>query len=128
APQERRACVRIAPSQPRFAAAILNVQELLARSGVADLADRYEYRLTASDGASGRAFVIARSSPLELDDPVAASFAVPQGRWTLEVVRRSGWRVRGAQTRGVAIVLHASLVFALFVYDLARRPYVLERE
>ncbi|HYC92020.1 MAG TPA: EAL domain-containing protein [Thermoanaerobaculia bacterium] len=127
-PQQLRACVRVAPSDPRFAAAILPVQELLGRSGIADLGNDYDYRLVAADAGSGRSVVIARSSPLELADPVRASFAVPQGRWTLEVVRRSGWRMRGERTREIALVLIGSVLFALFVYDLLRRPYVLERE
>ena len=127
-PQQLQAAVRVAPSDPRFAAAILDVQELLGRSGIADLGNDYDYRLIAADAASGRAVVIARSSPLDLGDPVRASFAVPQGRWTLEVVRRAGWRMRGEGTRGIALVLIGSVLVALFVYDLLRRPYVLERE
>ncbi|HEX8409595.1 MAG TPA: bifunctional diguanylate cyclase/phosphodiesterase [Thermoanaerobaculia bacterium] len=127
-PRQLRACVRVAASQPRFAAAILSVQELLGRSGVADLENDYDYRLIANDASSGRSVVIARSSPLELADPVRTSFAVPQGRWTLEVVRRSGWRMPGERTREIGIVLIGSLLVALFVYDLLRRPYVLERE
>ena len=127
-PQELRACVRVAPSDPRFAAAILRVPELLGRSGIADLGNDYDYRLVAADTASGRSVVVGRSSPLELADPVRASFAVPQGQWTLEVVRRTGWRMRGERTRETALVLIGSLLIALFVYDLLRRPYVLERE
>ena len=127
-PQQLRAGVRVAPSDPRFAAAILDVQELLGRSGIADLGNDYDYRLVATDAVSGRTVVIARSSPLELADPVRTSFAVPQGRWTLEVVRRAGWSVRGERTREIALVLIGSLLVALFVYDLLRRPYVLERE
>ncbi|HYH06410.1 MAG TPA: EAL domain-containing protein, partial [Thermoanaerobaculia bacterium] len=96
--------------------------------GIADLANDYEYRLVATDAASGRTIVIARSSPMELADPVRATFAVPQGQWTLEVVRRSGWRMQGERTREIALVLIGSLLLALFVYDLLRRPYVLERE
>jgi diguanylate cyclase (GGDEF)-like protein len=127
-PQQLRAAVRVAPSDPRFAAAILDVQELLGRSGIADLGNDYDYRLVATAAASGRTVVIARSSPLELADPVRTSFAVPQGQWTLEVVRRAGWRMRGERTREIALVLIGSLLVALFVYDLLRRPYVLERE
>ncbi|HEY0140213.1 MAG TPA: EAL domain-containing protein [Thermoanaerobaculia bacterium] len=128
AAHQLRASVRVAPSDPRFAAAIVDVQELLGRGGVAELENDYDYRLVADDAASGRSVVIARSSPLELADPVRASFAVPQGRWTLEVVRRAGWRMRGERTREIALVLIGSLLIALFVYDLLRRPYVLERE
>ena len=127
-PQQLRACVRVAPGDARFAAATLDIQELLGRSGIADLGNEYDYRLAAIDTGSGRTAVIARSSPLELPDPVRVSFAVPQASWTLEVVRRSGWRVRGDRTREIALVLIGSLLFALFVYDLLRRPYVLERE
>jgi diguanylate cyclase (GGDEF)-like protein len=128
APQQLRACVRVAPTDARFAAAILDIEELLGRSGIADLGNDYDYRLVAADAASGRSVVIARSSPLELGDPVRAAFAVPRGRWTLEVVRRSGWRMRGERTREIALVVIGSLLVALFVYDLLRRPYVLERE
>jgi diguanylate cyclase (GGDEF)-like protein len=127
-PRQLRACVRVAPSDPRFAAAILDVQELVGRSGVSDLGNDYDYRLVAADAASGRSIVIARSSPLELVDPVRSSFAVPQGQWTLEVVRRAGWRMRGERTREIALVLIGSMLVALLVYDLLRRPYVLERE
>jgi diguanylate cyclase (GGDEF)-like protein len=127
--RQLHASVRVAPGDPRFAAALLDVNELLTRSGLTELQENdYDYRLSASDTKSGRIVVISRSSPLELEDPVRSSFAVPQGRWTLEVVRRSGWRVAGERTREVALVLIGSLLFALFVYDLLRRPYVLERE
>jgi len=127
--RQLRALVRVAPSDDRFAAATIDVRELLARSGLPELQENgYDYRLLASDTATGRLMVIARSSPLELEDPVLSSFAVPRGRWTLEVVRRSGWRLPGERTRELALVVIASLLFALFVYDLLRRPYVLERE
>ena len=128
-PQRLRACVRVAAGEPRFAAAVLDVRDLLAGSGLAELEEKgYDYRLTAADTHSSRAVVIVRSSPLEFDDPVRTSFEVPQGRWTLEVVRRSGWRMPGERTREIAIVIIGSVLFALFVYDLLRRPYVLERE
>jgi diguanylate cyclase (GGDEF)-like protein len=123
-----RAYVRVGPADARFAAALLDIREMLARSGVTELENEYEYRLTASTDASGRDVVIARSSPLDPQDPVRTAFAVPQGRWTLEVMRRSGWRVAGERTREIAIVFIGSLLFALFIYDLRRRPYVLERE
>jgi diguanylate cyclase (GGDEF)-like protein len=127
-PQRLRACVRVAPSDPRFAAANVDVDELVARSGVADLGNDYEYRLIATDAATGRGVVIARSSPLEPADAITVSFAVPQGKWTLEVVRRAGWRVTGERTREIALVLIGSLLVALFIYDMLRRPFVLERE
>jgi diguanylate cyclase (GGDEF)-like protein len=124
-----RACVRVTPAEPRFAAAIVDVPELLAHSGLTELQEHgYDYRLTAYDTISGRGMVMVRSSPLDFEEPVLSSFDVPQGRWTLEVVRRAGWRLPGERTREIAIVLIASLLFALFVYDLLRRPYVLERE
>ncbi|HEX8616443.1 MAG TPA: bifunctional diguanylate cyclase/phosphodiesterase [Thermoanaerobaculia bacterium] len=124
-----RACVRVAPGDARFAAAIVDVGELLAGSGLAELQENgYEYRLTASDTLSSRSVVIGRSSPLEFEEPVVSSFDVPQGRWKLEVARREGWRMPGERTRELAIVLIASILFALFVYDMLRRPYVLERE
>ena len=127
-PQRLRACVRVTPGQPRFAAAIVDVPELLSRSGLAELQENgYDYSLNVTDG-SGRTVVLSRSSPLDFDEPVLSSFEVPQGRWTLEVVRRAGWRMRGERTREVAIVVIASVLVALFVYDLLRRPYVLERE
>ena len=128
-PQRLRACVRVAPEQPRFAAAIVDVPQLLARSGLAELQESgYDYSLNVTDALSGRTVVLSRSSPLDFDEPVRSSFDVPQGRWTLEVVRRAGWRMRGERTRELAIVVIASVLVALFVYDLLRRPYVLERE
>ncbi|HET7435325.1 MAG TPA: EAL domain-containing protein [Thermoanaerobaculia bacterium] len=124
-----RAAVRVAPAEARFAAALLDIEELLAQSGVPALLEKgYDYRLAATDSTSGRTVIVARSSPLELQDPVRASFAVPQGRWTLEIVRRAGWRMEGDRTREMALVLIGSILLALFVYDLLRRPYVLERE
>jgi diguanylate cyclase (GGDEF)-like protein len=128
-PRRLRACVRVTSGEPRFAAAVVDVSELLAQSGLARLQESgYDFRLTAFDALSGRGAVINRSSPLELDDPVISSFDVPQGRWTLEVVRRTGWRKPGERTRELAFVLIGSLLVALFVYDILRRPYVLERE
>ena len=128
-PRRLRACVRVARTEARFAAAVVDVRELLAQSGLADLQEKgYDYRLVAADALSGRNTVIARSSPLEFDEPVRSSFELPQGRWTLEVVRSAGWRMRGERTREIAIVLIGSLLFALFVFDLLRRPYVLARE
>jgi diguanylate cyclase (GGDEF)-like protein len=124
-----RACVRVTPGDVRFAAAIVDVSELLAHSGLSELQEHgYDYRLTAYDTLTNRGQVIVRSSPLDFDDPVRASFDMPQARWTLEVVRRAGWRQPGERTREIAIVLIGSVLVALFVYDLLRRPYVLERE
>jgi diguanylate cyclase (GGDEF)-like protein len=127
-----RACVRVTPGDRRFAAAVVDVPELLAHSGLDQLQEHgYDYRLTVVDSRDtqfGRGMVLVRTSPLDFDDPVLASFDVPQARWTLEVVRRTGWRLPGERTREIGIVVIASLLVALFVYDLLRRPYVLERE
>ena len=127
--RQLRALVRVAPGDARFAAATIELGDLLARSGLQELQENgYDYRLLAADTPSGRAVVIARSSPLDFVDPVRSSFDVPRGRWTLEVVRRAGWRLPGERTRELALVAIGSLLIALFVYDLLRRPYVLERE
>ncbi|MDQ3280422.1 MAG: EAL domain-containing protein [Acidobacteriota bacterium] len=127
--RQLHASVRVAPADARFAAAAIDVREMLARSGLQELQDNgYDYRLVATDASSGRVMVIARSSPLDLLDPARSSFAVPGGRWSLEVVPRAGWRMAGERTRELALVLIGSVLFALVVYDLLRRPYVLERE
>jgi diguanylate cyclase (GGDEF)-like protein len=128
-PQRLRACVRVAPGDARFAAAVIDVRDLLAQSGLTELQEAgYDYRLTATDTLSPRSLVIVRSSPLDYEEPVRASFEVPHGTWLLEVVRRSGWRMPGERAREIAIVIIGSVLLALFVYDLLRRPFVLERE
>jgi diguanylate cyclase (GGDEF)-like protein len=127
--RQLRACVRIDANDARFAAAPVDAAGFLSVGGLTQLQESgYEYHLLASDTAGGRVIVIARSSPLDLNDPVRSSFTVPQAQWTLEVTPRSGWHSPGERSREVAIVLIGSLLIALFVFDLLRRPYVLERE
>ena len=114
---------------PLVVAAVVTVEELLAQTRMEQIPrSGDDYQLKASDPSSGRVINVSRSGETELIDPVSAEIRVPGSRWVLDVAPRGGWRVESELARLIGLVLFLSLMVAAAVYDLLRRPYVLERE
>ena len=88
----------------------------------------YEYRIGRTDPASGRLLVFARSTELDLIEPIRVPVSVPGTSWTLELSPRDGWMSRAFLAREAGVALLVAILIALFVYDILRRPEVLERE
>ena len=106
----------------------VRVQDVLQSANLQDLVEEgLEYLVQRIDPGGGRTSLIARSTETLLRDPVTVSIAAPGSEWTLSTIPRGGWRAPPTG-RESAIVLVASLIVALLVYDLLRRPERLERE
>jgi diguanylate cyclase (GGDEF)-like protein len=111
-----------------FVLLVVRLQDVLGLSDLRNLhADGFDYSLERSDPRGNRPSLISRSTELILRDPVTVAIAAPGGEWKLSAVPRQGWRP-APTGREAAMVTLASLLVALFVYDLLRRPERLERE
>jgi diguanylate cyclase (GGDEF)-like protein len=119
-----------APCSPEcLVIAHVRVDDLLAVSDVAALARAgYEYRLSYKDRSTQRVIPFRRSTELEMVDPIAVPVEIADVTWSLDIAPQTGWLSRRDFSRAAGIAVIVALLAALFVYDLLRRPEVLERE
>jgi diguanylate cyclase (GGDEF)-like protein len=111
-----------------FVVLVVRLQDALSLANLRKLRDDgFDYSLERSNPDGNRPSLISRSTELTLRDPVTVAIAAPGSDWKLSAVPRQGWRP-AATGREAAVVTLASLLVALFVYDLLRRPERLERE
>lgn len=114
---------------PGMALAGVRVADLVAASRLPHLSEGgYDYRLSRTDATSARSVTFARSSELELADPVQLQIRVPGGDWTLSIAPRGGWRGSASLNRSIALVLVMSVLAALLAYDVLSKPELLRRE
>lgn len=112
----------------RFVVIVVRLQDVLQSASLHELVDEgLDYSVQRTDPRGGRATLITRSTEMSLSDPVNVPIAAPGGQWILSVLPRTGWRVPATWPES-AVVLLASVIVALFVYDILRRPERLERE
>lgn len=113
-----------------FATALIRIPDLLRASALAgDSAQGHDFVLTRVRHGSDELQVIWQSTTNPLVDPVAIQVNVPNGAWTLSVVRSGGWHTPTMTLFGLAMgVLGASVLAALLAYHLLRRPLLLAQE
>lgn len=126
------------------------LEDLLAASGISRLTEAgYAFRIVAeqSGGETTEPLVIAASdgrvvgvdasdgavgrpvaSFYDLDSPVGAAIAIPNGSWMLYISPVQGW---GHDTEGTferVAVIFVGILAALFAFDVVRRPERLRNE
>lgn len=113
-----------------FATALIRIPDLLRASALTgDGAQGLEFVLTRVRHGSDELQVIWQSTPNPMVDPVDIHVNVPNGAWTLSVVRSGGWHTPTLTLIGLALaVLGASVLAALLTYHLLRRPLLLAQE
>jgi diguanylate cyclase (GGDEF)-like protein len=100
------------------------VEDVLRLADVARmLRSGYEHRITTAGGG-----VLSASTKGALPQPVSVNIPILSTPWILEVAPARGWGDRGALARQAAAALIVSLMIALFVYELLRRPEMIEME
>ncbi len=102
----------------------LNVEHL------SELQERgLEYELWRFSPVSGKKQVIARSSAVELADPVKQTLSVPNASWTLSVAPAKGWMQPWRLYQKLGLALLVSLLLGYLVtllFDLRRHKKRLE--
>jgi diguanylate cyclase (GGDEF)-like protein len=107
----------------------IGLQPLLDASEVQALVlGRYHYELSAMAHAGRRKVILARSTELDLLDPVSADVAVAEGHWTLAVSPRGGWRSASLVASQLVLVVVVAVVAAVSTHRLVREPEMLRKE
>lgn len=110
-----------------FVVTAVRVADLVSASDLPELTARgYDYRLSQTT-PQGRSFTLARSTELDLVDPVQRDIELPGSHWTLSIAPTRGWPASRVP-RSMGLVLVLSVFAGLFAYDLCRRPELLQRE
>ncbi len=92
-----------------FANVVMRFPQALESAQLPELVARgLEYKLWRVHPESGEKQIIHASGPAELVHPVATSFVVPNGVWTLSVAPRQGW----GDPIGLSIQWAAALLFS----------------
>lgn len=113
-----------------FATALIRIPDLLRASALTgDGAQGYEFELTRVRPGSEELQIIWQSTPSPLVDAVGIDIQVPNGVWTLSVVRSGGWHTPTLTMLWLWLgVLGASALAALLAYHLLHRPLLLAQE
>lgn len=113
-----------------FVTAVIRIPDLLRASALTgDGAQGHDFVLTRVRHGSDELQVIWQSTPNPLIDPVSIHINVPNGVWTLSVVRSGGWHMPTMTLVGLVLgVLGACVLAAMLAYHLLRRPLLLAQE
>lgn len=105
------------------------LRELLQSGGLGRLTELgYEYHLEGFERVSRRRTILARSTELELQEPVTITVDVPEGSWTLSVAPHSGWRSRTRLVTEAVLAALLGLLVAASVHGLLKEPEALRQE
>ncbi len=112
-----------------FATALIKIPDLLATSGLPELARQgYHYQLAHTAAHSESSEIFARSSWLALKQPVVRSIDVPNGEWLLSIEPENGWSYPVVPYAAAAIVALIAMLMAGFTYIIFKQPIVLRRK
>lgn len=107
----------------------VRVADLVSASQLARVTEAgYDYRLSRLDSPSGRAVTFARSSELELQDPVRLRILPPGGEWALAIAPRGGWRASASLPRSATLVVVMGLLAGVLTWNVMSKPELLRRE
>jgi len=121
----------IAGAPARFAGlsvASARVSDLVAASGLPGLSREGDDYVLFRHGAHAGRRVFARSTELDLTDPVEVAVNVPGGQWTLAIAPRLGWAYSPSHSRALPLLGLIAVIVGVCVYDMVRRPETLHRE
>jgi diguanylate cyclase (GGDEF)-like protein len=107
----------------------LDLRRLLAGARLEGLLEQgYHYELTAAVPGGRRRLTVARSTEMELSDPVQARFPLAGAEWSLAVAPRGGWRSSSGAAAQFVLVLVVAVVAAVSAHQLVHEPDVLRQE
>jgi diguanylate cyclase (GGDEF)-like protein len=88
----------------------------------------YHYELSTAAPGGRRRLTVARSTEMEIADPVRAQFPLAGGEWTLAVAPREGWRSPSQLLAQLVLVMVAAVIAGVSAHQLVREPEALRQE
>lgn len=113
-----------------FATAVIRIPDLLRASALTDERTMgHDFALTRVRPDDGEVQTIWRSTLGPMVDPVSIRVAVPNGEWTLNVIREGGWHTATPTLLWLGLAVFAiSILSALLAYHLLHQPLRLAQE
>jgi signal transduction histidine kinase/sensor domain CHASE-containing protein/HPt (histidine-containing phosphotransfer) domain-containing protein len=109
--------------------ALIRLPELLEASRLHLLVQSgYDYELSRIHPDSGERLIFARSSAAALQKTMPFDIEVANGRWTLSIAPREGWRSLSLLIAESVLVFFSSLLVGCLVYALLQQPEKLRSE
>ncbi|MBS1141389.1 MAG: hypothetical protein H6R13_2842 [Proteobacteria bacterium] len=113
-----------------FVTALVRIEDLLLSSALTgERAQGHDFELTRVRPGGGELQTIWRSTQVPMVDPVSIRITIPNGEWTLSVVRTGGWHTPTLTLTWLSlVVLVVSVLSALLAFHLLYRPLLLAQE
>ncbi len=112
-----------------FTIALIRLPALLELSNLNRLVEHdYNYQLSRVDPDKGTRVVFAQSTEADLQNAIPFKIEVPNGRWTLALAPRGGWRYSSSLPAEIVLVVLVSMLVSALTYALLRQPEILRRE
>lgn len=113
-----------------FATALIRIPDLLRASALTgERVKGHDFALTRLRPGSGESQTIWQSTPGPLREPVNIRISIPNGEWSLAVVRSGGWHTPTLTLLWLSLaVLVVSVLSALLAYHVLHRPLLLAQE
>lgn len=113
-----------------FATALIRIPDLLRASALTgERAQGLEFALTRLRPDNGEVQTIWRSTAEPMIDPVSIPVTVPNGEWTLSVVRSAGWHTPTLTLVWLWLaVLAVAVLSAFLAFHLLHQPLLLSQE
>lgn len=113
-----------------FVTALVRIEDLLLASALTgERAQGHDFELTRVRPGGGELQTIWRSTQVPMVDPVSIRITIPNGEWTLSVVRTGGWHTPTLTLTWLSlVVLVVSVLSALLAFHLLYRPLLLAQE
>lgn len=113
-----------------FATALIRIPDLLRASALTgQRMQGHDFELTRVPPGATVLQTIWRSTQEPMLDPVSIRISVPNGEWTLKVVRSEGWHTPTLTLVWLSlVVLAVSILSTLLAYHLLCRPLLLSQE
>ncbi|HLO61495.1 MAG TPA: ATP-binding protein [Azonexus sp.] len=113
-----------------FTTALIRIPDLLRASALTgERAQGLDFVLTRPHPGSGEVQTIWQSTAEPMVDPVSIPVRVPNGEWTLSVVRTAGWHTPTLTLVGMGLaVLAISALSAFLAFHLLHQPLLLSQQ
>jgi len=113
-----------------FVLVSIKLPDLLRASQLDGLLERgYHYQLSTPSATSRRRLVLARSTEVDLPNPIHSEIALPNdAAWTLSITPRAGWRSSSLLATELILVLVAAVVVGFSTHRLLQEPEVLRQQ
>lgn len=113
-----------------FSTALIRIPDLLRASALGEgKQPGHDFSLVRVHPDTGEVQIIWASGKVRLEDPVGFSITVPNGKWTLQVVRSDGWHLHRMTLAWMIFAVLVMAALAAFVsFQLLRQPLLLSKE